>query len=69
MGTDGTKRSISTVHQEDQRPGIVQAATLHSGLVSVPLPGMALRTSDSANLYTNPRAAEPIPRTSEELDA
>ena len=57
------------VHQEHQRSDIVEAATLHSGLVDVPLPGMARRTSYSANLYTNLQTAEAMPRTSEELSA
>ena len=57
------------VHQEHQRPGTEQAATLHPGLADVPLPGMARRTSYSANLYTNLQTAEAMPRTSEELSA
>ena len=35
----------------------------------VPLPGMARRTSDSTNFYTNLQTAESMPRTSEELVA
>ena len=46
---------------------IVEAATLHSGLVDVPLPGMARRTSCSANLYTGLHTAEIMPRISGEL--
>ena len=57
------------VHQERQRPNTEQAATPHSGLVEVPLPGIARRTSDSTNFNTNFQTAEFMPRTSEELDA
>ena len=57
------------VHQEHQRLGIVEAASLHSGHVDVPLPGMAHRTSYSTNIYTNLQTAEIMPRTSEELGA
>ena len=57
------------VHQEHQSPDIVEAASLHSGLVDVPLPGVARRTSYSTNIHTNVQTAEVIPRTSEELGA
>ena len=57
------------VHQEHQRPDIKQAAALHSGLVDVPLPGMARRGSYSTNLYANVQTDEIMPRTSEELGA
>ena len=39
------------------------------GIVDVPLPEMARRTSDSTKFYTNLQTAESMPSTSEELDA